>query len=87
MKKEIRRGVKEGQKTETKPETNSFLKAHREYANFILEQNPNQEFIFLAKTNLILQNGNISNSITAKSYVYTTYLKKGQGDLLSSSHR
>lgn len=35
MKKEIRRGVKEGQKTETKPDTNSFLKAHREYANFI----------------------------------------------------
>lgn len=41
MKKEMRRGVKEGQKTETKPETNSFLKAHREYAHFILEQNPN----------------------------------------------
>lgn len=75
MKKEIRRGVKEGQKTETKPDTNSFLKAHREYANFILEQNPNYPKLgVLAKTNLILQNGNISNSITAKSYVYTTYL-------------
>lgn len=41
MKKEMRRGVKERQKTETKPETNYFLKAHRECAHFILEQNPN----------------------------------------------
>lgn len=62
MTKEMGRGVKEGQKTETKPDTNSFLKVHREYATFILEQNPNYpklrvKSIFLAKINLIVQTG------------------------------